>query len=78
MRQRKGGYAKGRRLVTRRRAQAIAQARGDLDQFLALEARRPDWRQDPFRSAERLLAAGRLDEALSWVRREHRGGLAYV
>ncbi|WP_425332431.1 hypothetical protein [Rhodoblastus sphagnicola] len=56
----------------------MAQARGDLDQFLALEARRPDWRQDPFRSAERLLAAGRLDEALSWARREHRGGLAYV
>jgi len=58
--------------------QAIASARGDLDQFLTLEARRPEWRQDPLRAAEKLLAAGRFDEALSWARREHRDGFAYA
>lgn len=58
--------------------QAIADARGDLDGFLALEARRPDWRQDPLKAAERLLAAGRLDEALLWVRREKKGGMAFA
>ncbi|MCW2318538.1 hypothetical protein M2322_004107 [Rhodoblastus acidophilus] len=58
--------------------QAIADARGDLDHFLALEAQRPDWRQEPLRAAEKLFAAGRLDEALSWARREHRGGFAYA
>ena len=30
------------------------------------------------RAAEKLLAAGRFDEALSWARREHRGGFAYA
>lgn len=58
--------------------QAIADARGDLDGFLALETRRPDWRQDPLKAAERLLAAGRLDEALLWVRREKKGGMAFA
>ena len=58
--------------------QAIAEARGDLDQFLVLEAQRSEWRQNPLRAAEKLLAAGRLDEALSWARREHRGGFAYA
>jgi hypothetical protein len=56
--------------------QAIADARGDLDGYLALEARRPGWRQNPLAAAERLFAAGRLDEALAWVRREKQGGLA--
>ena len=58
--------------------QAIAEARGDLDQFLALEAQRSEWRQNPLRAAEKLLMAGRLDEALFWARREHRGGPAYA
>jgi len=58
--------------------QAIADARDDVDGFLALEARRPDWRQNPLKAAERLLAAGRLEEALSWCRRERKGGLAFA
>lgn len=58
--------------------QAIAEARGDLDLFLALEDKRADWRQNPLRAAEKLLAAGRLDEALLWARRERRGGIAYA
>jgi hypothetical protein len=58
--------------------QAIADARGDIDGFLALEALRPDWRQDPLKAAERLLAANRLEEALSWVRRKKKGGSAFV
>lgn len=53
--------------------QAIADACGDLDGFLALELRRPEWRQEPLKAAERLLAANRLDEALLWVRREKKG-----
>jgi hypothetical protein len=52
--------------------QAIADARGDLDGFLALEVRRPVWRQDPLKAAER------LDEALVWLRREKKGGLAFA
>ncbi|MBB4199937.1 hypothetical protein CCR94_10790 [Rhodoblastus sphagnicola] len=58
--------------------QAVAEARGDLDAFLILEAQRPAWSQNPLRAAEKLLAAGRLDEALDWARREHRGGVAYA
>ena len=58
--------------------QAIADARGDLDSFLALEVRRLDWRQEPLKAAERLLAANRLDEALVWVRREKKGSLAFA
>jgi hypothetical protein len=58
--------------------QAIADARGDLDLYLALEERRADWRRDPLRVAEKLLEANRLDEALVWVRREHKGGIAYA
>jgi hypothetical protein len=58
--------------------QAIAEARGDLDLFLALEDKRPDWRQNPLHAAEKLLAAGRLDDALAWARREHRGGIAFA
>ena len=56
--------------------QAIAEARGDLDLYLALEQRRADWRQNPLRAAEKLLAANRLDEALAWARRERKGGIA--
>ncbi|HEX9449505.1 MAG TPA: hypothetical protein VF920_16080, partial [Dongiaceae bacterium] len=58
--------------------QAIADARGDIDGFLALEASLPDWQQDPLRAASRLLAANRLDEALFWVRRERKGGLGFA
>lgn len=58
--------------------QAIADARGDLDLYLALEERRPAYRQNPLQAAERLLAANRLVEALAWVRCERKGGLAYA
>ena len=58
--------------------QAIAEARGDLDGYIALELRRPEWRRDPLRVAEKLLAARRLDEALDWARRENQGGVAFV
>jgi hypothetical protein len=58
--------------------QAIADARGDVDEYLALETRKPAWRQNPLEAAERLRAAGRLDEALKWVRRERKGGLAFA
>lgn len=55
--------------------QAIADARGDIDGYLALEAMNPVWQQNPLRVAERLLAANRLTEALEWVRKERKRGL---
>ena len=58
--------------------QAIADARGDVDGFLALELLRPEWLQDPLKVAERLLAANRLDEALLWARREKKGRVAFM
>jgi hypothetical protein len=58
--------------------QAIARARGDIDLYMALEERRPAWRQDPLLVAEMLLAANRLDEALAWARRERKGGIVYA
>ncbi len=58
--------------------QAIADARSDIDGFLALELRRPEWLQDTLKVAERLLAASRLDEALLWARRERKGGLTFM
>ena len=50
--------------------QSIAETHGDLEGYIALEERRPEWRRDPLRIAEKLLDAGRLDEALEWARRE--------
>lgn len=58
--------------------QAIADAQGDVDGYLALEVLKPAWQQNPLPAAERLRAAGRLDEALDWVRRERKGGLAFA
>ena len=58
--------------------QAIADAMGDLDRYLDLEERRPEWRRNPLAAAERLLAGGRLEDALTWVRKERKGGLAYA
>jgi hypothetical protein len=58
--------------------QAIADARGDVDGFLALDAKLPEWRRDPLAVAERLLAAKRLGEALTWVRTPRKGGLAFA
>lgn len=50
--------------------QALAEAGGDMDTVMALEARLPPWRQNPMRLAERLLAAGRHEDALRWIRTE--------
>jgi hypothetical protein len=58
--------------------QAIADVRGDLDGYLALEALRQPWRQNPLAAAERLLAAGRFGEALDWVRRERKGAVVFA
>lgn len=58
--------------------QLVADARGDLDLYIALETRRSEWRQDPLRVAEKLLTAGRLDEALDWVRRERKNSIGYA
>jgi hypothetical protein len=58
--------------------QAIAEKRGDLDGFIALEAQRPEWRRNPLRVAEKLLAAKRFEEALDWARRENRSSIAFM
>src|SRR5829696_8952461 len=58
-----------------RARQAIADQRGDVDAFIALESSRPSRAQDTLRIAERLLAAGRASDALEWVRRPGRPGL---
>ena len=55
--------------------QAIADQKGDVDAFIALEQDRSGMRQDSMAVAERLLAAGRGEEALEWVRRPTRPGL---
>jgi hypothetical protein len=58
-----------------RARQAIADREGDVDAFIALEQDRSGGRQDSMAVAERLLAAGRGEEALEWVRRPARRGL---
>ncbi|KQT49287.1 hypothetical protein ASG52_10030 [Methylobacterium sp. Leaf456] len=49
--------------------QAVADARGDVDAFIALETKNAPDRPDVVAVAERLLEAGRHEEALDWVRR---------
>ncbi len=49
--------------------QSIAQARGDLDLLIALEAKKRPHMQDTLGIAVRLLEAGRAAEALAWVRK---------
>ena len=58
--------------------QAIADARGDLDGLIALEASKHRNLQDTIGIAERLLEAGRAKDALEWVREESRPGFAYM
>lgn len=53
--------------------QAIAEARGDLDGLIALEKTKPERARNTLELARRLLAAGRTEEALDWVRRGRRG-----
>lgn len=57
--------------------QLIAQAQGDLDGFVALEDSKPPDRQNPLATAAILLGAGRLPQALAWVRR-NTGPPAYL
>ena len=65
----------GRRDRLVRARQVIADARGDVDAFIALGSERPDGRQDAMAIASRLLAAGRPAEALDWVRRPASRGI---
>lgn len=58
--------------------QAIAEARGDLDGFIALEETKHPHVQDSMGIAERLLAAGRGEEALIWVRRKSGRRIGYI
>jgi hypothetical protein len=58
--------------------QTIADVRGDLDGFIALEASKASAFQDALGAAKRLLEAGRAEEALDWVRREGRRSMAYL
>lgn len=54
--------------------QVIADARGDVETFIALEQAHSPERVDTTAIAERLLAAGRAEEALTWLHRPgHRG-----
>lgn len=67
---------KALRLVRMR--QALADRRGDVDAFVALERGASPERPDRLGVAERLLAAGRAREALDWVRRPQPRGLVIV
>ncbi len=58
--------------------QALADARGDLDGFIALEAAKHANLQNTFGTAERLLAAGRAKEALVWARRTGDRQIGYM
>jgi len=58
--------------------QVIAEARGDIDGLLALEATKPAHMQDTIGMAQRLLDAGRAEEALTWIRKERRSSIAYM
>lgn len=50
--------------------QALAEARGDLDLRIALENEKSPRLQQPLALAATLLAAGRAEQALAWVRRD--------
>jgi hypothetical protein len=65
----------GRRERLIRARQAIADRRGDVDGFIMLEQARSERVQDDLAIAERLLAAGRLPEALERVRKPRRRSL---
>ena len=59
----------GRRDRLVRARQDIADARGDVDAYIALGSERQEGRQDAIAVGKRLLAAGRAVEALDWIRR---------
>ena len=57
---------------------ALAEARGDLDGLIALEETRHPNVQDNIGIAERLLTAGRNQEALAWIRRKSGRTIGYT
>ncbi|TXM73455.1 hypothetical protein FV218_11315 [Methylobacterium sp. WL69] len=63
---------------TLRLRQMLADRRGDVDAFIALEREAAPEHPERTAIAERLLGAGRLDEALDWVRRPQKRGLVVV
>ncbi|GJE43467.1 DUF6880 family protein [Methylobacterium soli] len=65
------GYRRGRLIRIR---QDLADRRGDVDAFIALEQQAMPGRPDPVAVAERLLGAGRAAEALDWLRRPRETG----
>ena len=65
----------GRRDRLVRARQDIADTRGDVDAYIALDSERQEGRQDAIAVAERLLTAGRPVEALDWIRRPAPRGL---
>ncbi|QEN89376.1 hypothetical protein FZC33_25060 [Labrys sp. KNU-23] len=58
--------------------QAIAIRRDDLDGWIALENEKPGQLRDGLAVAEKLLAAGRAEEALSWLDIEEPSPIAYA
>ena len=63
-------HARARKLIELRKR--VADARGDVDAFIALETALPGHFQDAANIAERLIGAGRAREALDWLRRPAR------
>lgn len=58
--------------------QAIAKARNDLESLIAIEETKHPNSQDTIGIAARLLEAGRLDEALDWIRKRSQRSLRYM
>jgi hypothetical protein len=53
--------------------QALAEHRGDLDTYIALERAKPEFRRDSMTTARKLYEAQRYQDALQWVRMEAKG-----
>jgi hypothetical protein len=68
--------AKLRRIIGLR--QAIADHRGNVDAFIALEGGQPEALRDTMAIAKRLCDAERYKEALEWVRKRGRAGLKFM
>ena len=82
----KAGDARGEAAYRRKAArgqilrlrQVIAESRGEIDRFIALESEIAPGREDRLSIAQRLLAADRAEEALDWIRRAQDPGLRIV
>jgi len=57
---------------------AIADARGDLDTYVAIEEALPEPLREPTVVAERLFAGGRHAEALIWVRKNRKSRIGFA